>query len=129
MSPLSVAGISVGVLALLILVVFLSFFAYWSYWIWSSKTNDGATHGYYGEFNRVAAALESIPGVVITDSWQHKDLTLEDFGFQVRSGDTEVIHLRFHEGNDVVRLKGSELARELQAMIEQRKSANRPPAR
>jgi hypothetical protein len=129
MSPHSVAGLCVGGLALLVLVVVLCFCTYWSYWSWSSKTNDGATHGYYGEFNRVASALESIPGVVITDSWQHKDVTLEDFGFQMRSGDTEDIHLRFHEGNDVVKLRGRELVRKLQTMIEQEEPANKPGRR
>ncbi|RYD84981.1 MAG: hypothetical protein EOP84_03925 [Verrucomicrobiaceae bacterium] len=41
------------------------------------------TIGYYGKFNRVRKIIEKMPDVRITDSWQHHDITLEDFGFTI----------------------------------------------
>lgn len=41
--------------------------------------------GYYGKFNRVRAVIEQMPDVRIVDSWQHHDVTLEDFSFTVMS--------------------------------------------
>lgn len=43
--------------------------------------NLGLDVGYFGEFNRVEDRLEAIEQVAIVDSWQHQDVTLEDFGF------------------------------------------------
>lgn len=43
---------------------------------------------YYEEFNGAKRRLESIPGLQISSSWQHKDIYLEDCGFDVTVADS-----------------------------------------
>lgn len=56
--------------------------------------NLGLPFGYYGKLNRVRAEIERVPGLKITGETLHKDLTLEDFSFEVTNG-THKIWLPF----------------------------------
>jgi hypothetical protein len=38
--------------------------------------------GYWGKYNQVRRVITN-HGLQITDSWEHQDITLEDFGFTV----------------------------------------------
>jgi hypothetical protein len=53
------------------------------WYAWDSSSNRGSEFGYYGEFNRIAHALSSIPEVTVVRSWHNADLTLEEFGFDL----------------------------------------------
>jgi hypothetical protein len=55
---------------------------------------------YYRHFNRIKAKLEVLPDTKIVDSWQHQDITLEDFGFDLRVRQCPPIRLDFYEGGD-----------------------------
>ena len=58
---------------------------------------------YYQEFNAVKDRLEKIDGLRIRDSWQHKDIRLEDCGFDV-SIDNQNASLAFTDHQDWVAL-------------------------
>ncbi len=55
---------------------------------------------YYRHFNRVKARLEVLPDTKIVDSWRHEDITLEDFGFDLKVRECQPIRLNFYEGGD-----------------------------
>lgn len=78
MKILTTLGAAVG--GLVIAVVILAVVFVWDAGIGPSF---GMAIGYYGHFNRVKAVIESMPNVKIVNHWQHKDITLEDFGFTV----------------------------------------------
>jgi hypothetical protein len=59
----------------------------------------GLEVGYYGQFNRVRHAIDEMPGVHIVDSWQHRDVTLEDFSFTVRETTGAPVEVRFLQGS------------------------------
>ena len=56
--------------------------------------------GYYAEFNAVREQLEAIPDVTIVNTWQHKDLTLEDCGVTLKVRECPLIQINFYEGGD-----------------------------
>ena len=58
---------------------------------------------YYQEFNAVQKRLGNIDGLQIRDSWQHKDIVLEDCGFDV-SIDNRNASLTFTDHQDWVAL-------------------------
>lgn len=58
---------------------------------------------YYQEFNAVQKRLGNIGGLRIRDSWQHKDVRLEDCGFDVEIGGRQV-SLTFSDHQDWVAL-------------------------
>jgi hypothetical protein len=58
---------------------------------------------YYQEFNAVRNSLDYIEGLRIHDSWQHKDIRLEDCGFDV-SIDDQNASLTFTDHQDWVAL-------------------------
>ena len=58
---------------------------------------------YYQEFNAVRNRLDDIEGLRIHDSWQHKDIVLEDCGFDV-SIDDQSTSLTFTDHQDWVAL-------------------------
>jgi hypothetical protein len=58
---------------------------------------------YYEEFNAVQNRLETIEGLQIRDSWQHKDIRLEDCGFDVSIDDRNA-SLAFTDHQDWVAL-------------------------
>ena len=58
---------------------------------------------YYQEFNAVQKRLGNIDGLQIRDSWQHKDIVLEDCGFDVSIDDRNA-SLTFIDHQDWVAL-------------------------
>ena len=58
---------------------------------------------YYAEFNDVRDRLHEIEGLKIKDYWQHKDMRLEDCGFDVEIGGRQV-SLTFSDHQDWVGL-------------------------
>ena len=58
---------------------------------------------YYQEFNAVRNKLVNIDGLQIRDSWQHKDIVLEDCGFDVSIHDRNA-SLAFTDHQDWVAL-------------------------
>jgi hypothetical protein len=60
--------------------------------------------GYYGKFNRVRTVIERMPDVRILDSWQHHDVTLEDFGFTITSASGQPAKVDFWEGSQPMAL-------------------------
>src|SRR5690606_12007913 len=66
------------------------------------------TIGYYGKFNRVWKVIEKMPDIRIADSWQHHDITLEDFGFTVVADSGAVSQVDFLEGSSQMKLRRAE---------------------
>ncbi|MBT3570120.1 MAG: hypothetical protein HN494_14805 [Opitutae bacterium] len=58
---------------------------------------------YYEQYNTVKDRLETIEGLQIRDSWQHKDIRLEDCGFDVAIDDRNA-SLTFVDHQDWVAL-------------------------
>jgi len=58
---------------------------------------------YYAQFNDVRARLHEIEGLKIKDFWQHKDMRLEDCGFDVEI-DGRQVSLTFSDHQDWVGL-------------------------
>ena len=58
---------------------------------------------YYEQYNTVKDRLETIEGLRIRDSWQHKDIRLEDCGFDVSIDDRNA-SLTFTDHQDWVAL-------------------------
>jgi hypothetical protein len=65
-------------------------FVVWSVHQLGFVGNLGMESGYYGQFNRVRNTIREMPDVVILNQWQHKDVTLEDFGFKLLADGLEV---------------------------------------
>ncbi len=65
---------------------------------------EGWTIGYYGKFNRVRNVTEHMPDVQIIDTWQHRDVTLEDFGFTIRSDSGRTAEVNFMENSPQMKM-------------------------
>jgi len=86
-------------------------------------TNDGRESGYYADFNRVSNALVSIPGVTITNVFINRDITLEEFSFEITTASGEPAHLDFGERDPVRRMAHPELVQALKKEIAQQLSS------
>jgi hypothetical protein len=64
--------------------------------------------GYYGTFNRVYSAIKQMPDVRIIDTWQHHDVTLEDFGFTVASPAGRPAKVNFLENSPEMKMRKRE---------------------
>lgn len=82
--------------------------------------NDGREAGYYGDFTRVSNALVSIQGVVVTNFWMNRDITLEEFGFDVTTGSGKAVRIAVGERDPLRRLPPAELVEALKKEIERR---------
>ena len=80
--------------------------------------NDGRESGYYGDFNRVSNALVSIPGVVVTNFWMNRDITLEEFGFEATNGTGKPVRLAVGERDPLRRMSRTELVQTLRKEVE-----------
>jgi hypothetical protein len=88
------------------------------FWLrWDSSINRGWDWGYFGDFNRVKYALLKIEGVQILDEYSNKDVTLEEFGFKVKTLKDGVVRIDISEEDGIRRLKGSQLADALNLRI------------
>jgi hypothetical protein len=79
------------------------------YYHWDSDRNRGHTCGYYGEFNTVSNALAKMSGLTIVSSWHNADVTLEEFGFEVKTKEGRVLKLCFSEKSPLRQLAGDRL--------------------
>lgn len=80
--------------------------------------NDGRESGYYGDFNRVSNALVSIQGVVVTNSWMNRDITMEEFGFDITTPTGKPVHIALGERDPLRRLPRAQLVEALKKEIE-----------
>jgi hypothetical protein len=80
--------------------------------------NDARESGYYGDFNRVSNALVSIPGVVVTNFWMNRDITLEEFGFEATNGTGKPVHIAMGERDPLRCMTRTELIKALRKEIE-----------
>lgn len=77
---------------------------------WDRGQNRGYSHGYWGELNRVSNALVRIPGLNIVNSGCNADMTMEEFGFDVRTAEGKNLHLWFLEDDPTRNLSGTRLS-------------------
>ena len=89
---------------------------------WDAAKNRGHTWGYWGEFNTVSNALNTIPGVTILTPWCHTDVSLEEFGFNILVHGRQV-ELAFSETNPTRSLSGRKLRNALSELIEKKSSS------
>jgi hypothetical protein len=80
--------------------------------------NDGRESGYYGDFNRVSNAIVCIPGLVITNFWMNRDITLEEFGFDVTNTTGKAVHIAIGERDPLRHLGRPELVEALRKEVE-----------
>jgi hypothetical protein len=52
---------------------------------------------YYEHYDRIKAVIESMPGVTIVDERFNRDLSLEDFGFQLRTDDGREVYILYSD--------------------------------
>lgn len=79
--------------------------------------NDGRESGYYGDFNRISNALVSIPGVVVTNFWMNRDITLEEFGFEAVTASDKPVRIAVGERDPRRRMSRPELVEALRKEI------------
>src|SRR5258708_28554320 len=79
--------------------------------------NNGREYGYYGDFNRISNALVSIPGVVVTNYWMNRDITLEEFGFDITTASGEAVHFGIGERYPLRKMSRPELVEALKREI------------
>ncbi len=80
--------------------------------------NDGRESGYYGDFNRVSNALGSIPGVVVTNFWMNRDITLEEFGFEAVTDTGKPVRISVGERDPLRQMSRTQLVAALRKVIE-----------
>jgi hypothetical protein len=74
-----------------------------------SGKNRGHTTGYWGEFNTVSNALAMIGGITILSASYNADVTLEEFGFEVKTTEGRTLKLFYSETTPVRELSGDKL--------------------
>ena len=84
---------------------------------WDSETNHGLAFGYYSQYNTVSNALSRIPGVTIVATGYNADVTLEEFGFDVKAANKSTLHIWFNEDDPIRRMSGEQLKQVLTARI------------
>ena len=86
--------------ATLVMIAALGVLMLWIAWQYGNLFPDGDREsGYYGRFNRVKHVIQTMPNVQVTNQWQHKDVTLEDFGFFLLVDGTNSVRVDFWEGS------------------------------
>jgi hypothetical protein len=91
---------------------------------WDCAKNRGFTFGYWGEYNTVSNALVHLPGVTILSSFYNHDITLEEFGFDIRTSEGREVHLGFSETDPIREMSGEKLSRALSEKIQKQASNN-----
>ena len=84
---------------------------------WEHRDGRYYHYGYYDEFRKVESALETLPEVVVVDSWYHEDLTLEEFGFALDVAGRGRVKMEFWEDDATRRLSGVALVAALQRRV------------
>jgi hypothetical protein len=104
----------VSITLLAVVVLFVAFILLYR---WDSGRNHGFTFGYYGEFNTVSNALASLPGVTILNSGYNADVTLEEFGFDIRTSEGRDLHVWLMEEDPIRRMSKQKLTKALSDRI------------
>jgi len=104
--------LSLSFAAVLLMCCVLGIVWLWLMWEIGELGNWGLESGYYGQFNRVKNVLETMPNVQITNSWQHHDITLEDFGFFLVVDGSRSARVDFWENSPQMKLRDKEQIRE-----------------
>lgn len=68
---------------------------------------------YYGQYNRVRNVIEAMPSVTIIRDWQHKDLSLEDFGFTLFIDEEREVVVKFLENSPEINERDRSKIREI----------------
>ena len=108
----------VGILVALLLGFSPITFIAW--YRWDSAQNRGYEIGYFGVFNRVRHALPQLPGVTIAREWANRDVTLEEFGFDIHTSTRKGLALDFQESDPIRKLSGESLKRALAERIREK---------
>jgi hypothetical protein len=98
--------------ALLGITLLLALGFLWLLWDVGMPGDWGLESGYYGHFNRAKHVIEDMPDVAIVDSWQHQDLSLEDFRFLLRVEGTQEVTVSFSENSPQMGERNKERLRE-----------------
>lgn len=72
-------------------------------WVVEHNWNPGGEFGYFREFNHVKHVLITMPGVRVTNEWQNRDISLEEFGFDLMV-DGKPVRLTIFEDEAVRRM-------------------------
>jgi hypothetical protein len=111
-----------------LIVVLIAGFSAW--YRWDSETNRGHTWGYWAQFNTVSNCLAKLPGFTIVKSRCNPDISLEEFGFEIKIADGHIIPVWFSEDDPIRKMSGPKLIRALQDKIQSVTAAprlNSPP--
>ena len=106
-------------IALTLIAVTCLILALLGYYGWDSSQNRGHTYGYYGEYNTVSNAFARIPNLTILESWYHRDLRLEEFGFRIRSPNGQTNKIWFSEKSPMRMMSGEQLEHALRATLQE----------
>ncbi|WP_299490669.1 hypothetical protein [Acaryochloris sp. IP29b_bin.137] len=85
----------------------ISILGIWLY-VFAPITAPWVEFGYYGKFNQVRRIIQETPNLTIIDQWQHRDITLEDFGFTVRRPDGSTVQINFYERSEQMKLSSDD---------------------
>ncbi len=80
-----------------------------SWYPWDSGTNHGLAFGYWKAYNNISNALVQLPGITITGTGCNADVTLEEFGFDVKTTNGVPLKVWFNEDDPIRQLKGETL--------------------
>lgn len=73
------------------------------------STNRGFTIGYYGELNKLTAALSSLPGVSIDEVGYNSDVTLEEITIWIYDARGRRRQINFWQSDPIRELSGEAL--------------------
>ncbi len=105
-------------LANLLLFAIVSFSILVGWYYWDSSENRGYTFGYYGEFNTIVSALETIPDIEIVFAGGNHDLSFEEIVIDVKMSNEKVVCLLFGEQDPIREMSGDLLIRAIREKIE-----------
>jgi hypothetical protein len=84
------------------LILFFSYIAFGSgycFYACAPITNPAVEIGYYGYYHRVQRVIKSIPNVTIVETWQHADISLENFGFTLQRPNAKTVGVMFRQSS------------------------------
>ena len=97
--------------------MFVTITAFILWYRWDSGTNHGLSFGYFGQYNAVSNALSKIPAVTIVDTGYNADVTLEEFGFDIKTSSGSVLHIWLNEDDPIRRMSAGQIKHALETKI------------
>jgi hypothetical protein len=92
-----------------LLAIATMFFAFVFWYRWDSETNHGLTFGYWRAYNNISNSIAQLPGVTIVGTGYNADVTLEEFGFDVKDQNSRVLKIWFNEEDPIRKMTGDQL--------------------